>query len=185
MTVWVQRHRIDTQKQPSALVPFTHDESTLSLEPDEDGTLAMFDYRYVPRGGPLGRLTDPLIDKIVTATFTDVLAATDEAARREQRKRALNRVLGGPLLCRWACAPERSLLPPSGHCRHQQHRTVACTAQGMSTISRLRGSLPSKQIGMAVARWTSVASMACRWTWGSVLLPELPHRPISSPTSTD
>ena len=60
-------------------MPFKHAESTLTLEPEGDGTLATFDYRYVPRGGPLGRLTGPLIDKMLTATFTDMLAATDEA----------------------------------------------------------------------------------------------------------
>jgi len=39
-----------------------------------DGTLATFDYRYVPRGGPIGRFTGPLIDKMLTANFTDMLA---------------------------------------------------------------------------------------------------------------
>ena len=82
VTVWEDGRRIDTQNQPSALVPFKHAESTLTLEPDDDGTLATFDYRYVPRGGPLGRLTGPLIDKMLTATFTDMLAASDEAARK-------------------------------------------------------------------------------------------------------
>ena len=41
----------------------------------------MFDYRYIPRGGPLGRVTGPLIDRLLTGTFTDMLAAADEAAR--------------------------------------------------------------------------------------------------------
>lgn len=61
-------------------MPFKRAESTLILKPDGDGTLATFDYRYVPRGGPLGRLTGPLIDKMLTATFTDMLAATEKAA---------------------------------------------------------------------------------------------------------
>lgn len=82
VTVWEEGHRIDTRNQPSASVPFKHAEATLTLEPDNDGTLASFDYRYVPRGGPLGRLTGPLIDKMLTATFTDMLAATDEAAHQ-------------------------------------------------------------------------------------------------------
>jgi hypothetical protein len=77
VTVWQTDRRIDTQNQPSASVPFKHAESTLTLEPDDGGTLATFEYRYVPRGGPLGRLTGPLIDKMLTATFTDMLAATD------------------------------------------------------------------------------------------------------------
>jgi hypothetical protein len=80
VTVWEESRRIDTENQPSASVPFKHAESTLTLEPDDDGTLATFDYRYVPRGGPLGRLTGPVIDKMLTATFTDLLAATDEVA---------------------------------------------------------------------------------------------------------
>jgi hypothetical protein len=51
-----------------------------SVVPDDQGTLATFDYRYVPRGGPIGRFTGPLIDKMLTATFTEMLAATEEAA---------------------------------------------------------------------------------------------------------
>jgi hypothetical protein len=80
VTVWEEGRRIDTANQPSASVPFKRAASSLVLEPDGDGTLATFDYRYVPRGGPLGRVTGPLIDKMLTATFTDMLTATDEAA---------------------------------------------------------------------------------------------------------
>jgi hypothetical protein len=80
VTVWEDGRRIDTRNRPSASVPFKHAASSLTLEPDDDGTLATFDYRYVPRGGPLGRLTGPLIDKMLTATFTDMLAAADEAS---------------------------------------------------------------------------------------------------------
>ena len=80
VTVWEEGRRIDTLNQPSASVPFKHAESTLTLEPEDVGTLATFDYKYVPRGGPLGRLTGPLIDRMLTATFTDMLAAIDAAA---------------------------------------------------------------------------------------------------------
>jgi Polyketide cyclase / dehydrase and lipid transport len=87
VTIWEEGRRIDTQNLPSASVPFKHAESTLTLEPDAEGTLATFDYRYVPRGGPLGRLAGPLIDKMLTGTFTDMLAATDEAARADGSER--------------------------------------------------------------------------------------------------
>jgi Polyketide cyclase / dehydrase and lipid transport len=87
VTIWEEGRRIDTQNLPSASVPFKHAESTLTLEPDAEGTLATFDYRYVPRGGPLGRLAAPLIDKMLTGTFTDMLAATDEAARADGSER--------------------------------------------------------------------------------------------------
>ena len=80
VTTWDEGRRIDTKNQPSWSVPFKQAASTLTLEPDDDGTLATFDYRYVPRGGPIGRFTGPLIDKMLTATFTDMLAATEEAA---------------------------------------------------------------------------------------------------------
>jgi len=87
VTVWEEGRRLDTQNQPSASVPFKRAESTLTLESDADGTLATFDYRFVPRGGPLGLLSGPLIGRMLTATFTDMLAATDEAAlgRRSER----------------------------------------------------------------------------------------------------
>jgi Polyketide cyclase / dehydrase and lipid transport len=80
VTVWEEGRRIDTVNKPRVSVPFKHAESTLSLEPGDNGTLAKFDYRYVPRGGPMGRLTGPFIDRMLTATFTDMLAAADEAA---------------------------------------------------------------------------------------------------------
>jgi len=80
VTTWEEGRRIDTHDEPSRSVPFKQAESSLTLEPDNDGTLATFHYRYVPRGGPLGRLTGRLIDKMLTATFTDILAAAKEAA---------------------------------------------------------------------------------------------------------
>jgi hypothetical protein len=80
VTLWEEGRRIDTQNQPSASVPFKQAASTLTLEPDGGGTLATFDYRYVPRGGPVGRFTGPLIDRMLTATFIDMLAATERAA---------------------------------------------------------------------------------------------------------
>jgi hypothetical protein len=80
VTIWEEGHRIDTENHPSVSVPFNRAETTLTLEPDNEGTLARFDYRYVPRGGPIGRLTGPLIDKMLRGTFTQMLAATEEAA---------------------------------------------------------------------------------------------------------
>jgi ribosome-associated toxin RatA of RatAB toxin-antitoxin module len=80
VTVWEVGRRIDTRNQPSASVPFKHAESTLTLEPEDNGTSVTFDYRYVPKGGAIGRLTGPLIDKMLTATFTHMLAAIDKAA---------------------------------------------------------------------------------------------------------
>jgi hypothetical protein len=80
VTVWEEGRRIDTQNQPSGSVPFKQAKSMLTLEPDGHGTLATFGYRFVPRGGPLGRLTGPLIDKMLTSTFTDMLAVTEKAA---------------------------------------------------------------------------------------------------------
>lgn len=87
VTVWEDGRRIDTRNKPSASVPIKLAESTLTLEPAANGTLATFDYRYVPRGGPLGRLTGPLIDKMLTATFADMLAATDQAAHGDGGER--------------------------------------------------------------------------------------------------
>jgi hypothetical protein len=82
VTMWEEGRRIDTRNQPSVLVPFKQADSVLTLEPDDGGTLATFNYRYVPRGGPIGRLTGPLIDRMLAATFTDMLAATEEAAAK-------------------------------------------------------------------------------------------------------
>jgi uncharacterized protein YndB with AHSA1/START domain len=80
VTTWEEGRRIDTENRPSVSVPFSRAETTLTLEPDDKGTLATFDYRYAPRGGPIGRFTGPLIDKMLRATFTEMLAAAEEAA---------------------------------------------------------------------------------------------------------
>ena len=81
VTVWEEGRRIATANQPSALVPFKRAESRLTLEPDGDGTAITFDYRYVPRGGPMGRLTGPVIDRMLRRTFESMLASIEEAAR--------------------------------------------------------------------------------------------------------
>ena len=80
VTVWQEGRRIDTENQPSTLVPFSHAASSLTLEPDDDGTMANFAYRYRPRGGPIGRITGPLIDRMLTRTFNDMLVALEEVA---------------------------------------------------------------------------------------------------------
>jgi Polyketide cyclase / dehydrase and lipid transport len=80
VTAWEEGRRIETENHPSMSVPFNRAESRLMLEPDSEGTIATFDYRYAPRGGALGRFTGPLIDKMLAATFTEMLAATEEAA---------------------------------------------------------------------------------------------------------
>ena len=59
VTAWEEDRTIATTNRPSALVPFTHAESRLTLETTGEGTAIAFDYRYVPRGGPIGRLTGP------------------------------------------------------------------------------------------------------------------------------
>jgi hypothetical protein len=83
VTTWEDGRRIGTANRPSATVPFSRAESTLTIEPDDQGTLATFDYRYVPRGGPIGRFTGPVIDKMLTATFTDMLAAAESGLANE------------------------------------------------------------------------------------------------------
>jgi uncharacterized protein YndB with AHSA1/START domain len=80
VTVWEEGRRLDTENRPSQAVPFSRAASTLTLEPVSGGTLATFDYRFVPRGGPLGRLTGPLIERMLRATFDEMLAAIESAA---------------------------------------------------------------------------------------------------------
>lgn len=82
VTAWEEGRRIDTDNQPGLSVPFSHARSTLRLEPDPegDGTSVTFDYWYEPRGGPIGRVTGPVIDKMLTATFTGMLASLEREA---------------------------------------------------------------------------------------------------------
>jgi uncharacterized protein YndB with AHSA1/START domain len=78
---WEDGRTIATKNEPSASVPFSQAEATLHIEPDGDGTVARFEYRYLPRGGPLGRVTGPLIDRMLTVQFTSMLSAVEKAAR--------------------------------------------------------------------------------------------------------
>lgn len=80
VTVWEEGRRLATSNQPSATVPFKQAEATVELRPDGAGTVMTFDYRYMPRGGPLGRLTGPVIDRMLRANFTSMLAATEQEA---------------------------------------------------------------------------------------------------------
>jgi Polyketide cyclase / dehydrase and lipid transport len=80
ITAWEEGRTMATANQPSALVPFKQAESRLTLEPEGDGTAITFDYRYVPKGGPLGRLTGPVIDRMLKRTFESLLATIEEAA---------------------------------------------------------------------------------------------------------
>lgn len=80
VTVWEEGSTLATSNQPSATVPFTHAEATVELRPEGDGTVITFDYRYLPRGGPLGRLTGPVLDKLLKTSFTIMLAATEQEA---------------------------------------------------------------------------------------------------------
>ena len=80
VTRWEDGRTISTRNLPSASVPFSRAASTLHIEPDGDGTAATFSYHYLPRGGPLGRLTGPLIDLMLAALFRSMLAAVEKGA---------------------------------------------------------------------------------------------------------
>ncbi len=79
VTSWEEGRTIATRNEPSALVPFKHAESKLTLQPEGNGTAVTFDYRYVPRGGPLARLTGPLLDAMLRKNFETMLASIEEA----------------------------------------------------------------------------------------------------------
>ena len=81
VTAWEEQRTLATANQPSALVPFKKAEARLTLEPEGEGTAVEFDYRYVPRGGPVGRLTGPVIDRMLKGNFESMLAAIEEAAQ--------------------------------------------------------------------------------------------------------
>lgn len=80
VTDWEEGRRFATMNESSALVPFRQARASLTLQPEGDGTAITFDYRYVPRGGPVGRLTGPVIDRMLRTNFTSMLAAIEAAA---------------------------------------------------------------------------------------------------------
>ena len=80
VTAWEQGRTLTTANQPSALVPFKQAEATMTLETNGEPTAMTFVYRYVPRGGPMGRLTGPVIDRMLRTSFESMLAAIEQAA---------------------------------------------------------------------------------------------------------
>ena len=80
VTAWDEGRLIATANQPSTFVPFKRAESRLTVEPSGEGAAITFDYRYVPRGGPVGRLSGTVIDRKLAADFEKMLAAVEEAA---------------------------------------------------------------------------------------------------------
>lgn len=80
VTVWEEGRTLATTNQPSRLVPIKEAEARLTIEPAGDGTAMTFDYRYVPRGGPIGPLIGPVIDRMLRTNFESMLAAVEEAA---------------------------------------------------------------------------------------------------------
>ena len=79
VTAWDEGRMVATANQPSALVPFKEAASRLTLDPDGGGTMITFDYSFMPRGGPLGRLTGPVIERMLRSTFESLLAAFEDA----------------------------------------------------------------------------------------------------------
>ena len=79
VTAWDEGRSLATANEPSALVPFKRAESRLTLDPDGGGTAITFDYRFVPRGGPLGAVTGPVIERMLRATFESMLTALEDA----------------------------------------------------------------------------------------------------------
>lgn len=80
VTSWEEGRTIATRNEPSALVPFKHAESELTLQPEGNGSAITFDYKYVPRGGPLGVLIGPVIDAMLRKNFESMLASIEESA---------------------------------------------------------------------------------------------------------
>jgi ribosome-associated toxin RatA of RatAB toxin-antitoxin module len=84
VTAWDEGRAVATANEPSALVPFKRAASNLTLDPDGGGTVITFDYRFVPRGGPLGALTGPVIERMLRSTFESLLAAFEDAALHQR-----------------------------------------------------------------------------------------------------
>jgi hypothetical protein len=104
VTACEEGRTLATTNRPSALVPFKQAEAKLTLEPDADGTAITFDYRYVPRGGPMGRLTGPVIDRMLRSNFEH---ADRHRGGRPQRGRTRLRRLPAGMTDSCGCSSDR------------------------------------------------------------------------------
>lgn len=84
---WVEGRRLVVTIDRATVVPIKHATVTFTLDPDGARTPTSIEYRYRPKGGPLGRLAGRLLDRQLAKGFDGFLIDVETAARTIEEQR--------------------------------------------------------------------------------------------------
>ena len=80
---WEEGSKVAVAVDKATVVPITSGEATLVVDREEDDkSRVTMEFRYVPKGGPFGRVIGAVVDRQLTKVFRGVLADLEHAARK-------------------------------------------------------------------------------------------------------
>ena len=80
---WEEGHKMVVAVDKATAVPIKWGEATLVVDREgDDESKVTWEFRYAPKGGPLGRVIGAVADRQLTKVFRGVLADLERAARR-------------------------------------------------------------------------------------------------------
>jgi hypothetical protein len=80
---WEEGSKMVVAVDKATVVPIKSGEATLVVEGErDDKSKVTMEFRYVPKGGSLGRVIGPVVDGQLTRVFRGVLADLERAARK-------------------------------------------------------------------------------------------------------
>jgi hypothetical protein len=80
---WEEGRKMVVAVDKATVVPIRSGEATLVVDREgDDRSKVTMGFRYVPKGGPFGRVIGPLLDGQLTRLFRGVLADLERAARK-------------------------------------------------------------------------------------------------------
>lgn len=79
---WVEGERMVVTIDRATVVPIKHATVTFTLDSDGVRTPTTIEYRYAPKGGPIGRMMGPLLDRQLAKGFAGFLVDVEGAAQQ-------------------------------------------------------------------------------------------------------
>jgi uncharacterized protein YndB with AHSA1/START domain len=80
---WEEGHKMVVAVDKATVVPVKSGEATLVVDREgDDESKVTWEFRYVPKGGPFGRVIGAVADRQLTKVFRGVLADLEDAARK-------------------------------------------------------------------------------------------------------
>jgi Polyketide cyclase / dehydrase and lipid transport len=80
---WDEGHKMVVAVDKATVVPVKSGEATLVVDRvGDDESKVTWEFRYIPKGGPFGRVIGAVADRQLTKVFRGVLADLEHAARK-------------------------------------------------------------------------------------------------------